>query len=596
MIQVLSAETAMRIAAGEVVERPSSVAKELLENALDAGSTSVTVELDGGGISLLRVTDNGCGIAPNEARLAFENHATSKIKNASDLDDIRSFGFRGEALPSIASVAKVEMTTRVKGAAHGVKISIEGGKFLGISDVGCPEGTTIVIRDLFFNTPVRYAFLRKPSYEAGIVMDTVQKLMLGNPSVAIRLINAKKTVCQSYGDGDLRHAALSVFGRETASRMIEIDESSGGYRLWGLIGVGDCAKTTRGAQSFFINGRLVRCPMLAQALEEACREQVTVGMYPMCALHVSIPPHSVDVNVHPSKLEVRFRDEFATRQTFSDLLHRALADDETPMLTEESIRQPAIEETKRPEIRTEIRQTEMPLKIEQSAPQEIPHIESAPMPVLREIPPPAPSVLREAEPQSENAFQPQISYRVIGTLFDTYLLLEAENALVMIDQHAAHERILYERLMKQLDMGIKSQPLLTPIVLSATKREQAILTEQRELLLSAGYDVEPFGERDVRVLAVPFVMGRAELAPLFMELIESLDTLKSATLDMRREQIIQLSCKKAIKGGDRLKEAEIEALLKDLQETGAPATCPHGRPVLRVLSKNEMERMFKRRQ
>ena len=319
-IRILDAETVSRIAAGEVVERPASIAKEMIENAIDAGSTSITVEIREGGIEYMRITDNGCGIPAEETRFAFTNHATSKLVSGDMLTDIRTLGFRGEALASIAAVAKVEMRTRTRGADSGALVRVEGGAWMGLQDIGCPEGTSITVRDLFYNVPARKAFLRKPAYEAGVVYDMVTKLMLGNPSVAIRLINNGKTVAHSYGDGKLRSAALAVLGRETATAMEEIDVSEGAFRMTGLIGLGDLARQNRSMQYFFVNGRSIRCHLLTAALEQATKERVGIGMHPICALHVRIPASAVDVNVHPSKLEVRFRDEQGFRYTAENLM------------------------------------------------------------------------------------------------------------------------------------------------------------------------------------------------------------------------------------------------------------------------------------
>ena len=681
-IRILDAATIGKISAGEVVERPSSAAKELIENAIDAGATSVTVEIRDGGVSYLRVTDNGCGIPFPEAKMAFENHATSKLKNADGLWDIRTLGFRGEALPSIAAVSRVTMTTRVKNADFGAKVRIEGGSFVSVSETGCPEGTTIVMEDIFYNLPVRRSFLKKPSYEQGLISDLAQRMILGNPSVAFRLISNGKTLFRSCGDGDARNAALSVFGREYARNLRAIDAAEGAFAIRGLIGVGDQARPTRNQQCFFMNGRLIRCPLLSQALEEACRGRVTVGMYPMCALSVTTPAEAVDVNVHPSKLEVRFRDESAFRLTAQSLLNKAFTGERMmesfsapkapepaantverihpPKAAPDSERKPipdipgeptaklpketdparadsaGLEKDKltsreRPgDLRSELPKETDPARADSagleknaSAPRE------RPGDLWSELPKRASAVReggflpfgygktdassaargedakepasKKSDPRPEQTSFPaeavpakEREYRLIGALFNTYILLESGENFIMIDQHAAHERLNFEKYRKMLDEGNGSQQLMVPYVIHVSRREAGVLMDNRELLREAGYEVEPFGDTDVQVRAVPFVMGQADMRMLFTELIESLDTLRSAEREKRMTGIMQASCKHAVKAGDRLTDSEIRALLSAMAESDAPPTCPHGRPVLRVMTKREIERMFKR--
>ena len=686
-IRILDAATVGRIAAGEVVERPSSVVKELIENALDAGATSITVEIKGGGIDYLRVTDNGCGIEPGQVRLAFENHATSKLQRAEQLDDIRTLGFRGEALPSIAAVSKIEMTTRAKGQESGVRLRMEGGKNPQVQETGCPQGTTLVMRELFFNVPVRRAFLKKPSYEGGLVSDAVSRMLLGNPGVSMRFISGGNTLFHSFGDGKLRHAVFAVYGREAAEKMVEVDASEGGARIFGLIGVGELAKATRAHQLFFINGRSVRCPMLTKVLEQVCRSRVTIGMYPMCVLNLVIPAGSVDVNVHPNKLEVRFRDEEMMRGACERLLNTAFAGERVLQMDRETAPQRSVE--RRAELRElpltdATKATEAPKpapeapkpaeapqmptskasagapKSETNAKQE-PAKEPVPKPeqtrmelrtdarpgVLRErayplddreirtvtLPQrplsanPAPAKREEApQPASQNlsandahtarpdklyvidgqsvaaqnasrtqAPAPEeLPFRIIGVAFKTYILVECGETLLLIDQHAAHERLQYEKLMARASEGTASQQLLAPIVIHLSAREMAVISDNLSLLAEAGYEVEPFGELDIRVRAVPFVMGKAEVRPLFLEMIQSLNQLKAATVDARRSEIMQMACKSAVKAGDSLSDSEIAALISDMQRTGAPPTCPHGRPVVKTLTKRDLEKMFKR--
>ena len=651
-IRILDAAIVGRIAAGEVVERPSSVVKELMENAIDAGATAVTVEIRGGGIEYMRVTDNGCGIEPGQVRLAFENHATSKLQTAEQLDDIRTLGFRGEALPSIASVSHVEMTTRARGRDTGVRLNIDGGADLRVKETGCPEGTTFVMRDLFYNVPVRQAFMKKPGYEGGLVGDAVARMILGNPGVAVRYINNGANVYHSFGDGKLRHAVFAVYGKATAEQMVELDAREGGVRLWGLIGTGELAKSTRAHQHFFINGRAVRCPMLSKALEEVCRSRVTIGIYPMCALNLVIPPTSVNVNVHPNKLEVRFKDEIAMRSACERLLATAFEGEkvlqlgadrpvnkpiervatvreiipppqETPVEPSqeppaEPLReQPIVEtpaepakptQTDKPPVRRE-----KPVQMDvfrQVMRRELDRLGATSGDSLRED---ALAEYEATEAPSDEQKQTEVCneslqeeptggepprekpvYRVIGVLLKTYILIEADDSLVLIDQHAAHERLNYEKFMARLEAGRGSQQLLTPMVLRLSAREMALIQDNLDVLRDSGYDVEPFGETDIQVRAVPFILGRAELKPAFMDTINALNRLKSATVDSRRAQVAQMACKASVKGGDPLSEREIEDLIRQLLKTGAPPTCPHGRPVMKSITRRELEKMFKR--
>lgn len=702
-IRVLDAATVGRIAAGEVVERPSSVVKELIENSLDAGATSITVEIKNGGIDYLRVTDNGCGIEPGQVRLAFENHATSKLQRAEQLDDIRTLGFRGEALPSIAAVSRVEMTTRAKDQPSGMKLTAEGGQNMQVRETGCPQGTTLIMRDLFYNVPVRRAFLKKPSYEGGLVSDAVAKMLLGNPGVSMRFISGGNKMFHSFGDGNLRHAVFAVYGRETAEGMIEMDASEGGVRIYGMIGVGELAKATRSHQLFFINGRSVRCPLLNRALEQVCRSRVTIGMYPMCVLNLVVPATSVDVNVHPNKLEVRFRDAEMMRAACEKLLATAFEGEKVlqiEKLTAEhqrvertgSVREiplPAVQSqteqkseqkpeqiisskseqasASKPPIPAPILkndasaaktaapapkgaaeppfQPQMPplptpqaekpkqLRLDLSASGEArilredataaldPHpirvIEpeptdpfkriaraESPTPQAGSLPKgepapadqtPAPEMPNEKQSEADPAQAAPIPpFRVIGVAFKTYILVESGDTLLLIDQHAAHERLQYERYMARAQAGAASQQLLTPLMIHLSAREMAVIEDNLDTLAEAGYTVEPFGEQDIRVTAVPFVMGKAELKPLFLEMLQSLTQLKAATVDARRAEIMQMACKSAVKAGDRLTDSEIAVLIQNMLLTGAPPTCPHGRPVVKTMNRRDLEKMFKR--
>lgn len=629
-IRVLDPSVVGRIAAGEVVERPSSVAKELIENAIDAGATAVTIDIKNGGIDSLRVTDNGCGIAPSQVALAFENHATSKLKTAEQLDDIRTLGFRGEALPSIAAVSHVEMTTREKGAASGVRLKIDGGIKKPVEEAGCPEGTTVVVRDLFYNVPVRRTFLKKPNYEGALVNDLAARMILGNPGVSFRFINNGKQVYHSFGDGSLKHALFAVYGAETAEKSVMVDASCGGMRIFGSIGVGDLAKATRAHQCFYINGRTVRCGLLTQVLEQVCKGRVTIGAYPMCALTMTLPPTGVDVNVHPNKLEVRFRDEISVRLAAENILSQAFAGEKVldlekkpaPEVTRQVIvtrevpppeeAPPAPREIPVPRAKLELREGEAPLPLpaqpqkalavpERGLDQAVCRAEEArqqrePLENHVVLPEKAEAVKAEQmamEPPAEEGEKPV--YRVIGTLLNTYILLEVGDSLMMIDQHAAHERLMYEKFTERMNRGEKAaQELLVPIVVDVSPREMALIQENREALEAAGYTAEPFGDRSVSLRSVPFILGKAEARPAFLEMLGNLDRLNAATRQALSDEIAMMACKAAVKGGDRLSDSEIQALLIQMQQTGASPTCPHGRPVSRTLTRRDIEKLFKR--
>ncbi len=629
-IRVLDPSVVGRIAAGEVVERPSSVAKELIENAIDAGATAVTIDIKNGGIDSLRVTDNGCGIAPSQVALAFENHATSKLKTAEQLDDIRTLGFRGEALPSIAAVSHVEMTTREKGAASGVRLKIDGGVKKPVEEAGCPEGTTVVVRDLFYNVPVRRTFLKKPNYEGALVNDLAARMILGNSGVSFRFINNGKQVYHSFGDGSLKHALFAVYGAETAEKSVMVDASCGGMRIFGSIGVGDLAKATRAHQCFYINGRTVRCGLLTQVLEQVCKGRVTIGAYPMCALTMTLPPTGVDVNVHPNKLEVRFRDEISVRLAAENILSQAFSGEKVldfekkpaPEVTRQVIvtrevpppeeAPPAPREIPVPRAKLELREREAPLPLpaqpqkalavpERGLDQAVCRAEEArqqrePLENHVVLPDKAEAVKAEQmtmEPPAEEGEKPV--YRVIGTLLNTYILLEVGDSLMMIDQHAAHERLMYEKFTERMNRGEKAaQELLVPIVVDVSPREMALIQENREALEAAGYTAEPFGDRSVSLRSVPFILGKAEARPAFLEMLGNLDRLSAATRQALSDEIAMMACKAAVKGGDRLTDSEIQALLIQMQQTGASPTCPHGRPVSRTLTRRDIEKLFKR--
>lgn len=647
-IRKLDADIVGKIAAGEVVESPAAAIKELVENSIDAGARAVAVEIREGGISYLRVTDNGSGIRREDVRMAFERNATSKITRADDLFDLRSLGFRGEALASIAAVSKVAMTTRTRGDESGTRVINEGGVITSISDAASPEGTTIVARELFYNTPARRKFLKKPATEGARVADMILRMILAHPEVAIRLTHNDRQIYASPGNGDLRAAALSVYGRDVARQLIDV-RGEGGVGVRGLVGVGPLARANRTHQTFILNGRYVRNALLTQALEDACRERVTVGHYPICMLHVSMPGPMLDVNVHPNKLEVRFSSEpvvydsvFAAVRggfetgAFAQAPEMTLSNDPEPVASVRVV--PAPEPKPEPPAQVEpARQTE-PVRSVSPAPRPVPvkpaegeaaafarvvtsyfgspekrahtlrnvpgvgafsamSARLAPQPVETAPDAQAAPVQPETPPEQQNmvAGSPERPPRVIGVAFDTYVIVQRGQELLLIDQHAAHERILYERLMRSLDQGTGSQQMLVAQVVPVTPQERDRLEQYRAEIEAAGFAFEPFGEDTYQIRAVPVVLGEPQARAAFVEMLDRLGELRVlATRERRREAILQMACKRAVKGGDALTQEEIASLIRQMEETDAPPTCPHGRPLVVRLTRSELEKRFRR--
>lgn len=670
----LDQELIGKIAAGEVVESPASAIKELVENSLDAGSTCVTVEIRDGGIAYLRVTDNGRGIRARDVRMAFERHATSKITKSDDLFALHTLGFRGEALASIAAVSKLTLTTKSIHEESGTRAVNEGGEIKGITEAASPQGTTIVARELFYNTPVRLKFLKKPTTEASKVAEVIARLILAHPDVSFRLIHNGKQIYASSGNGDLRSAVFSLYGRETASAMIPV-KSEGSVSVNGLVGVGLQARSNRARQTFIVNGRTIRSQVLTQALEDGCRERVTIGHYPICVLNIDMPTNTVDVNVHPNKLEVRFSDEHlvyenvcgAVADSFSvsplkSAPHMTLTR-EVPQTTLnpsvvqvidtqtesgiEQAREQTKAEARQPVIKTINIQINPP-KQEESVQQQTETDKPTPQQqadftsfvtqyfggaALRESVVPGrqeplgfaklndrlaeqsetageaeaietqraekkpEAVQQELLPKQEaNTLGDELSgYSMVGVAFDTYIILQNQKQLIMIDQHAAHERILYEKLMREIDAGVGSQLLMVAQVVHVTPQDAVKIEAYREDIQAAGFDIEPFGDDAYQIRAVPNVLGVPQTKSAFLDMVDRLGELRVlSTAQKRRDAILQMACKKAVKGGDKLTMEEIKPLLVDMLRTNAPPTCPHGRPLVVVLERTEIEKRFKR--
>ena len=679
-IQRLSDEIIGKIAAGEVVESPASAIKELVENSLDAGASCVTIEIRDGGISYLRVTDNGRGIPSRDVRLAFERHATSKIRKSDDLFDLHTLGFRGEALASIAAVSRLTLTTRSAREDTGTRAVNEGGVFRSITEAASPQGTTIVARDLFYNTPVRLKFLKKPVTEAAKVAEMVARMILAHPEISFRLVHNDKQIYASSGNGDLRSAVFCLYGRETANAMTPV-RSEGSVSVCGLVGAGLQARSNRARQTYIVNGRTIRSALLTQALEDACRERVTVGHYPICVLSIDMPNALVDVNVHPNKLEVRFSNENLIYQsvkgavldsfTVSPLASAPsvfadngnaqqnapavrVIDTDTPEGIEQARRENTAPQEEKPLEKPPVQAHIVPVRtakpdepdkpvsrpspVQQAdfssfvtkyfggatlresvipareAPrQEQPALEVAPKTAHDEAQKPVPPDELVAGPVPEKAETPQAEqqalpveaahsepnplegYRMVGVAFDTYIILQNEKQLLFIDQHAAHERILYEKLMREIDSGAGSQVLMVAQVVHVTPQDRAKIEQYAEEIAAAGFDIEPFGDDAYQIRAVPNVLGVPQSREAFLDMVDHLGELRVlSTHQKRRDAILQMACKKAIKGGDRLSMEEIEPLLADMLATGAPPTCPHGRPLVVTLTRSELEKRFRR--
>lgn len=688
-IRKLSSELIGKIAAGEVVERPASVVKELVENAIDAGATHITVELRGGGIEYLRISDNGKGIPAGQIRLAFERHATSKLQTEAELYCIHTLGFRGEALASVAAVAKVTCTTKTADAEFGVRCQVEGGEFTDIRQAASPVGTTFVVEDLFYNTPVRRKFLKKPAIEAGLVSDYMLRLILSHPEIAFRFVSQGKTIYHSMGDGKLDSALFCLYGKDAFRQMILVSGHQSGVAVSGFIGVGELSRGNRQQQSFFINGRFFRSGVLSRALENGCEGRVMIGKFPMCALFLEMPYQNVDVNVHPNKLEVRFQDESAVaeavRQIVYDALHqeqlgqrlRAPASEKPAPVSESGFTvtelpgapdavkpvpaapavaaQPAAPAADRlqtdaaleqkdeatAENTAHLRPVTVPVQTgggafhasygaaprtvfqpaapsvwdqprnaapkpaagwgnaeerpavpeirETAVPQPVKPAPAAPGSVPQ---PPEQTRLAEVETPEEAAAVP----RLVGIVFDTYWIFEAGDRLLWLDQHAAHERILYDRFMKRYDGEQISQRLLSPQLVQLSGRDMALFEEIQPYLEKAGFQAEAFDERSVAVHAIPTLFGEnGDPKELFLEALDQWQQGRGEkTSDRMRSQVAQMACKHAIKGGDKLNQQEIQGFLKEMLQSQSMPTCPHGRPIVIETTRYALEKRFKR--
>lgn len=623
-IKLLSENMIGKIAAGEVVERPVSAMKELIENSLDAGASAVTAEIREGGLTYIRVTDNGSGIEESDLRMAFERHATSKITSESDLYAIHTLGFRGEALASIAAVSHVVMTTRTKSSETGIRVTNEGGRILKTEEAACTVGTTLVITDLFFNTPVRRGFMKKASVEASAVHELMTQFILSRPDVSFRFINDGKTALHSPGDGQLASAMITVFGSKAMASMRKAEGHAAGIILNGYVGIGEAARGNRGQEYFFINGRMMHSTLLSTALETACRERVMIGKFPVCALHLQIPYEAVDVNVHPNKLEVRFRDERAVSDAVTTLVLESLRDRDAlekpvPMILAPAKKEPVQATPSREEILEGLktRSAVVTLASRVPEPESRPADSTPARPAMKEstfefrpfvrpearteaktesVPVPAPEKKIQEKTEQVNTILPSLpkEMKVFGALFNTFILVEYENQLLLVDQHAVHERLLFDRLMKEHSEQRAGQELLVPIILSLSEKELRLADENRGLFESMGLVMERFGEHDIAVRTIPVVLGEAETGSFVREVLAEVERNNTVTLESKRAAILQTACKHAIKGGEALSEDQLRSILQEMVEKQVTPTCPHGRPLVVSISHREIDKKFKR--
>lgn len=642
-IKQLSAEVIGQIAAGEVVERPAAAIKELVENSMDAGATAITVEIRDGGITYFRVVDNGSGIQPSDIRLAFSRHATSKITQAGDLYGIRTLGFRGEALASIAAVAKVNCTTRMHGAEYGVSVQNNGGEMGEIKEAACPEGTSFTIKELFYNAPVRRKFLKKPVTETGYISDLMMRFILSHPQISFRYVADGKTIYFSAGDNKLESAVMSIYGLSTLEKLHRISGNMNGVLMDGYVGVGDLGRGNRSHQSFILNGRLIRSNLLTNALEEACKQRVMIGKFPMCVLHLTMPFEAVDVNVHPNKWEVRFQNEPAVRDAVQALVLESLQKD-TPLSTAP----PLFDEPEAPVSSAVITQSSPQQYKEENKPDSPENVEnyciekrdsvfekpsfnvSSPLvarsddhavDVKQEIKPEAyspnafsTSVIQEPvrplapenpplvkEPQVEQLQSPIVQQelevlpvRLIGIVFNTYILLECQDRLLMCDQHAVHERLLYEQFMHDLAGSSATQMLMVPEIVRLTHREYDMFLDAKDALFAAGFDVSDFGDLTVQLRSVPMMLGQARSAECFRDALDELIESGAISQQKRTDRIIQMACKHAVKGGERAPMEALMDLIRRMIRENVTPTCPHGRPLVIQVTERELEKRFHR--
>ena len=619
-ISVLSQETIDKIAAGEVVERPASIVKELVENAVDAGANAITVEIKNGGISLIRITDNGSGIPGEQVRVAFLRHATSKIRIVEDLLTSGTLGFRGEALSSIAAVCQVEMISKTAGSITGIRYIIEGGAEKSLEEIGAPEGTTFLVRNLFYHTPARKKFLKSAATEAGYVSDLIERMALSNPQISFKFINNNETKLHTSGNCNVKDIIYSIYGREIAANVVKIEpEETQGLTVSGFIGKPVISRGNRNYENYFVNGRYVKSAIIAKAIEDAYKPFLMNHRYPFTALSIQIDTQQVDVNVHPTKMEVRFADRSGVYEKVYQTVRDALAGRElipefhidTPTAAQQaSEKKKQAEVSEKPEAKRypePFEKIRSQLIAEADSPYEVryPHRLGELRTVTGNVGHPATQerIRESGAAQQLELFEEKLldeksrkRHKLIGQLFDTYWLVEFEEKLFIIDQHAAHEKVLYERFMeKRKKKQQTSQQVTPPVIITLTLQEEERLRQHLEEFTSVGFEISHFGGRDYAISAVPDNLYGVADRTLFTEMLDGLtDLSEKASAEAVLEKIASMSCKAAVKGNSRLSVQEADALIGELLTLENPYNCPHGRPTIIAMTKYELEKKFKR--
>lgn len=630
-IQVLSRNVSDKIAAGEVVERPASVIKELLENAVDAKATVITVEIKSGGIKYMRVTDNGVGMSKEDAKLSIIRHATSKISTEDDLTRIATLGFRGEALSSIAAVSKLEIYTKTKDEETGTYMIAQNGEILDIVEAGCPDGTTILVRELFCTVPARMKFLKKDFTEAGYIEDIVARLALSHPEISVKFINNGKEIIFTPGDNQLSSAIYAVYGRDVKNAMVEASYTEGGVKVFGMCAKASAARANRNMENFFVNGRYIKSALLAHAVEEAYKNELMVKKFPACVLNIEISPEMVDINIHPTKLEAKFADEKAVYHAVYWAAKNALYKKAyVPEVTEEKVSQTTfvrptpqvVKETFKaaPEIKKETPRIDFS-KVTPVKPYEPPKTEQAKIsfgentfrmpekkqePEIKEVQKPVieekkePEVLVEKVPEvvekAPEVIKEKPVFRVCGQVFNTYIIVEKDGKMLMVDQHAAHERLRYEKLLVQYrERSVVTQILLMPEIVKLTANEYATFCEHEEEICELGYIASPYGEREIIVREIPMEAEESDIEETMFEIISMFAANhKNIDDDLASKMLYRIACRGAIKANKELNNAEMDKLLTDIFMLENINTCPHGRPITIEFTKDFIEKQFKR--